>query len=55
MVSKHDEKAHLDDYNNILKRLKEEKNNHIPEPYTRTLDQIEYHIRFFENKIRSIT
>lgn len=52
MISQFDEAKHLNDYVNILDRLKKELSIYKPEPYTRTKDQIEYHIRFFQNKIK---
>ncbi|UVF62297.1 hypothetical protein [Nitrososphaeria virus YSH_462411] len=51
MISEYDESKHIKDYHNILARLMKEKQNYVKEPYTRTLDQIEYHIRFFEKKL----
>jgi hypothetical protein len=51
-ISQYDERNHLEDYLSIRQRLKKELSNYKPEPYTRTKDQIEYNLKFFESKIK---
>ena len=46
------EMDHLPDYHNILKRLKKEKDNYIPETGMRTIQHIDHNIKFFEDKIK---
>ena len=51
-VSKHDERDHLEDYLSIRKQLKRELENYKQESDMRTSDQIKYHLKFFEDKIK---
>lgn len=47
-VSDFKPKDHLKDYANIISRLEKELNNWKSEPYTRTKEQIEYHLRYIK-------
>lgn len=51
-ISQYDERQHLEDYLSIRNRLKKELENYVKEPYTRTKDQIEYNLKFFESRIK---
>ena len=51
-ISQYDERNHLEDYLSIRNKLKKELSGYKFEYYTRTEDQIKYHLKFFEDKIK---